>query len=513
VAAATEGEGADGAGDDAAGGAARVVAARAAEGFGNDGDRHRATRGRRIMIDALTLLIAIPAALLALALRPVYGLCVYCAVLFCWSQWLTIPLGTLDFTTGRIVILPLTLSVLVRSGGRLPFKWQWLDTWMVLTFAGTFFAVMQNHPLKLVLERQGGWFLDTMLVYFVVRGALKTRDDLVVLIKCLMVIGIPLAVMGSIQAKTGFNPMGFMSKGYAWGLSERGVTTAMRHGFHRAYVTMGVHIVFGLFFAGIAPLVLGLYHQRRFPRAGIVIAYCVLMLGLASSMSSSPYFAGFIAVCFFAVFPLRRFWPMFAVSVVACILFVEIFSNRHFYEVMTRLAFNSDTAYYRVGLIDECFGGGMRGHWLFGYGYVGLGPGNFNANFNWFHKDLVNIYIMKLARYGLAGLLPFMVANVLYYKSLYRAAKKATSMPDQWLIWSVSASLVGWNVAMLTVSAMNQVETLLYILIAVAANMPRMITAEQPAIDPRVALAYRLVLLQRLQQLRAGQAGTEAHHG
>jgi hypothetical protein len=462
------------------------------------------------MVDSLTLLVAIPAALMALALRPIHGLCIYCAVLFCWSQWVTVPIGSLDFTTGRIVILPLTLSVIARGKGRMPFRWQWLDTWIVLTFLGTFVALLPNAPLKQILERQGGWFLDTLLVYFVVRSAVKKREDLFTLTKCLACIGVPLALMGMVQAKTGFNAAGFMSGGYAWGLSERGVTTAMRHGFHRAYVTMGVHIIFGLFFAGVAPLVLGLWNHKQWPRPVLLIAYCILMGGLASSLSSSPYFAGFIAVCFFVVFPLRKYWPAFAIGLIACIVFVEVFSNRHFYEVMTRIAFNSDTAYYRVGLIDECFGGGMKGHWLFGYGYVGLGPGNDNSNFLWFHKDLVNIYIMKLARFGLAGLLPFMVANVIYYRSLYKAARTTKSVADQWMIWSVSAALVGWNIAMLTVSAMNQVETLLYILVALAGNMPVIVAEGSAAVHPRAALLYRLVLLQRLARPR-GQV--EASHG
>ena len=47
------------------------------------------------------------------------------------------------------------------------------------------------------------------------------------------------------------------------------------------------------------------------------------------------------------------------------------------------------------------FGDGIDGHWITGYGYVGTGPGNDNSNFDWEHKDSINIYIAILATGGL----------------------------------------------------------------------------------------------------------------
>jgi O-antigen ligase len=114
----------------------------------------------------------------------------------------------------------------------------------------------------------------------------------------------------------------------------------------------------------------------------------------------------------------------------------------------------------------------MTGHWLFGYGYVGVGPGNDNTDFHWEHQDLTNIYIHILARAGLIALIPYLIVNFLYYRRLYQAARYATTQSDVWLIWCFAAALVGWNISMMTVSALAQIETLLFMFIALCANMP-----------------------------------------
>ena len=163
------------------------------------------------------------------------------------------------------------------------------------------------------------------------------------------------------------------------------------------------------------------------------------------------------------------------------LIFVEVYSNRHFYHVLSGFAFSAENAYYRIALMEEAFGGGMTGHWLFGYGYVGIGPGNFNDNFNWEHIDLVNIYICKLAQVGLFGLTPFIAINVLYYRRLCQAGLAARRKEDLWFVWCYASALVGWNIAMLTVSALSQLETLLGIFVAICNNMPQAMKNENPA--------------------------------
>ena len=58
---------------------------------------------------------------------------------------------------------------------------------------------------------------------------------------------------------------------------------------------------------------------------------------------------------------------------------------------------------------------------------------------------------------------------------LVRGFKRARNMADRWLIWCFAGGLIGWNMAMMTVSAMDQVEILLYMFIALTGNLPAVI--------------------------------------
>ena len=161
-------------------------------------------------------------------------------------------------------------------------------------------------------------------------------------------------------------------------------------------------------------------------------------------------------------------------------MFVEWYSDRHWYDVLGRFAYSSRTARYRTELIKEAFSGGMSGHWIAGWGYIGLDSDD--EKFPWVHKDMVNLYIAKLARVGLLGTLPYLILNILYYKRLYQASKLSSSQSDKWLIWCIAATLVGWNIAMLTVNAQFPVSGFLYMLIAITGNM-RNILCESPRLQ------------------------------
>ena len=84
---------------------------------------------------------------------------------------------------------------------------------------------------------------------------------------------------------------------------------------------------------------------------------------------------------------------------------------------------------------------------------------------------MVNIYLAILVRVGIISLLPFLGINFLYYRNLFVAGKKAGSFKNLWLIWCIMAIFGGWNVAMMTIAALGQVNTLMHILIGISANL------------------------------------------
>jgi len=317
----------------------------------------------------VTLSLALIGSLLILKFDPIKGLIIYFIGLCWYPQPLVVSIGTIDFSLSRILIFAIFASIFFRSKLLNEFKWNLMDTFIVLYVLGKLIAIAQTEPVMTFIEREGGGFFDVILPYFAARLIITNRDKLLIFIKSLVIIGIPLAIIGIYQSITGNNPFDFFAPYYGWGLAGRTVSL-IRHGFYRSTVTFTVHITFGLFLAGITTLCLGLWYQQVWSRRSIIICFIVLL------------------------------------------------------------------------------------------------------NFNWVHKDLVNIYIAILVRYGLLGIFPYLCINFLYYKRLFEADSRVRTNADLWIIWCIMSTFVGWNVAMLTVSAMGQVNTLLFMLIGICANLP-----------------------------------------
>lgn len=443
----------------------------------------------------LTLAIALVGAVIAFISGPVGALLTYFAVLFYYPQAMAAPLtDEVALSTGRIVILGVLANALFRGGNLRRYRFDLLDlmVWVQVILQGV--AFMTNVDTQKVIIGRGGVIFDLIMPYFAMRLLINDKQRAIKLFKWATIGLIPLALMGIIEARTGHNLYSPMAPYFGFGAAGPTLDPDYkRHGLFRASSSFGNYISFGMLFAVFVPLALALFQNRKVGKVLSLGVAGALMIGLISSMSSGPLFSIAVSLGMIALFKWRSRWPIFAVCVVAGLVFMEVFSNRHFYYVLTLFAFDPETAYYRIGLIEEAFGGGMTGHWLFGFGYVGLGPGTENLiyGFRWEHEDLTNIYIRFLAQAGLMALVPYLIINVLYYRRLYKASFHVSSKSDAWMLWCFAAALVGWNISMMTVSAMAQIETLLFMFIGLCANWPQFMRRD--ALARRAAMEAGLV--------------------
>lgn len=423
----------------------------------------------------LTTFIAIFGSLAALFSTPRRALIIYLSVMFLYPQHLTLNIGSISFTTSRILILVVLTNIFFRTPFASQLKWNWLDFFVMAAFLGKCIALVATTDALRLIERQGGLLIDTVFPYFATRLIVTSRKDLISIIKSLTFIAIPLAIIGVYESVTGQNLYSFLQSNDAWMSYEQ----ELRHGFYRAVGPVGIPINFGLVFAVVFPICLGLRYYPKIRKKWVLSGCAFTIVGVLSSMSSAPFFSTAVSVAAIFFYPLRKHWRVFLVLFLTCCLAVELFSSRHFYQIFDRLALNPKTARYRIGLVEEALGGGMKDHWLTGYGLVGIGKTeeSTHSDFNWEHDDFVNIYIGILACYGLLGLLPYFGLNILYYRRLHQAFARATFLPDRWLIWCFLSSMVGWNVAMLTVGAFG-VNTLLHILIANIGNLPQIVSQD-----------------------------------
>jgi hypothetical protein len=421
-----------------------------------------------------TLLVSIAASIMVLFLSPVHGLIVYLAAFAYYPTYLSVSLGTINFTVSRIVILAILAKLFLRTDLPGRFRFVWLDKLVLIYFATQILVgATTAKSLEVFLQNRAGAVFDMVLPYFAVRLIITNKDRYLILLKGILFSAAPLAIFGFYQCLTGRNPLDFIP-------GQRYYELPMRFGFYRATLTFSHSIMFGLYFAMLGPVCAGLWYSIRKNRWLYIIAISLMALGVFSSMSSGPFLAALLATIFIAFYRYRRYWrPALAVIILMCGI-VEIISNRHFYDVLGDFTFNSQTAWYRSKLIDVAlFQGGMSGHWLTGFGEVdpGWAPKIDGRD----HTDIVNQYILVLSCYGLTGLIPFIAVIVAALKIIFEVLRAGKSDFDTWLTWCILGTLSGLLCAFTSVSLFAQPTTVFFMILGFVGSLP-LITYENSSL-------------------------------
>jgi len=424
-------------------------------------------------LQSVTFFIAAIATLIVLLVNPLWSIVVYCVVLAWYPIYLTVQVGTIDFTVCRIVILVIYLNLFLKRGFGHQLTLIWPDKLIMIYFVCQFAAGAANVPLGELLENLSGAAFDIVLPYFAVRLIVNNKKQYLTLLKSILVITAPLALVGMYESLTGYNPVSFLQQYCTW-WSGAVIMPNPRSGFYRAFFCFPHPITFGLFFAIFGPVCAGLLHNIKASKLPYIVGLALMALGVWSSMSSGPYMAALFAIVFIAGYRFRQYSKaMFVAAILFCLL-VEIISNRHFFEVIDRYTFNSATAWYRSKLIEVAlFEGGMAGHWLTGFGFQdpGWGPkmdGRASV-------DIVNHYILVLSKYGLVGLVPFLALIMGAAKKLIEAYRVAVLESDQWLIWCLAGGLFGVLAGMNSVSLFGQPRMVFYMMLGFCAVMPTIV--------------------------------------
>ena len=453
-------------------------------------------------MEATTLLIAIMAGVLVFFLSPVYGVIVYVAALAWYPQYLSVPVGTIDFTLRRIVILAIFAKLFLQTDLPRRFKFIWLDKLIIIYFAAQLLAgATTTQSLMAFIENRAGAVFDMVLPYFAVRMIVTSRKEYLTLLKSILIIAAPLAIVGFYQCLTGDNPMGFLRKYHAW-KANSSYSPIARSGFFRADVTFSMSIMYGLFFAMFGPICAGIVRNVKKHKTLCWIGLGLMGVGVFSSMSSGPMLAGLLSVLFIAFYRWRKYWKPVVITIIILCGSVETMSNRHFYDVLGSFTLSPATAWYRSKLIDVAlFKGGMSGHWLTGFGQD-VDPGWSAKIDGRGHTDIVNHYLLILSRYGLVGLVPFLAMNTVVIKKLVDAYKSSILDSDRWLVWCLSAALFGLCGAFMSVSLFGQPTTVYYILIGFCGIMPIIIGKRLP----NAVITNRTSLKCQINYFRAGSS-------
>ena len=443
-------------------------------------------------MESVTFLIAALAGIIILCSRSLFGLIVYIITLVWYPSFLTISIGSIDFTLCRIVILVLYSKLFLQNKLSNSFKLITLDKALLIYFSAQIIAGINTIPIMQLIENRAGAFFDLVLPYFAIRIIVTNKRKYLILLKSILMISAPLALFGLYQCTTGNNPFGFLRQYHTWSehVASTGYVVLARKGFYRADVTFRVSIMFGLYFAMLAPVCVGLIHNIKRNKYPCLLGFGLMGIGVLTSMSSSPLMALILALIFISCYRWRKYSKRLITAIIIMCLLLEILSNRHFYRVIDYVTFNEANTWYRARLIEiSLFEGGMSGHWLTGFGFNDPGWGAIVGMQE--HTDMVNHYLLVLSRFGLVGFVPFIIMNIAAIMRLVKAFKETILEPDRWMIWCLSASLFGLAFTFFSVSLFGQPTTIYYMVIGLSGIMPSIITRKK---DIKNVLCAKIIL-------------------
>ena len=425
----------------------------------------------------VTLTVGLVASFLVFFLRPIYGLIIYIAAFAWYPTYVTVPVGTIDFTVRRIVMLALFAKLFLQTDLPDRFKLMRLDKLVIIYFGAQILAgATTTQSLMAFLENRGGAIFDMLLPYFAVRMIVRNKQQYLTLLKGVLILAAPLAIAGFYQCMTGDNPVGFFKKYYAWGRVKRDIPVS-RAGFFRADITFSHWIMYGLFFSMFGPICAGLLRHVRKGKLLCAIGLGLMGVGVVSSVSAGPCLGALLAILFIILYFYRRYWRIALLLAILMLGIVEIIGSRHFYKQIDRFTFSGRTARHRVRLMEVALlEGGMRGHWLTGFGW-GVDPG-------WMPKiypgtdrstDITNHYLVVLCRFGLVGLLPFLAVMIASAKKLVDSYKVSMYKSDRWLVWCLSAALFGSAASFLGAYIFGPPTSVYYMMVGLAGAMPAIV--------------------------------------
>lgn len=421
----------------------------------------------------MTIAIAAICSIIVILVRPFYGLLIFYGALVWYPSTNIVDLAGLNFSVSRIVGLVLLIKVFFDPVLRAQYSRKVIDI-VIIIFFTTQIGAGATTSLNFtdLLINRFGTLCDTFIPFILVRFILIDRKTLLTFIKYIVLITAPLGIMAGLESVLRLDFLSFgrgpLSMDPRWGMARARAAFS-----HPIYFGVSMALIFGLSLSILK------YTSKTIYKLS---AICIFA-GVFFSLSSGAWLPAVAIIFFVKLFKYRIQWKAILLVIGLLCLGVEFFSNRHFYQVIDRVAMNAKTAWYRNRLIEVAFfEGGMSGHWLFGYGH-GVDPMWGKRIDNRGHTDMVNHYLLILSQFGLAGLIPYMCICGLSIKHVYEKIFKVT-LAHSWLMWCIGASVLGLLLAIFSVSLFGQGITIMFVLFGLATNVD--LTAIPVQIQPDI---------------------------
>ena len=291
-------------------------------------------------------------------------------------------------------------------------------------------------------------------IYFLLRFLIRTKEDVVCMVRTLSCVAAVIAVIMTWEIATGHNPYALLGGARASSYAN----ILERDDRFRAMGGFGHPILAGTFGAILIPLFALLWREGKSNRALAVIGIVSATVITLASNSSTPilaYAAGVLALC---LWPLRRWMRAIRWGIVITLVSLHMVMKAPVWHLISRIDISGgSSSYHRYQLVDQCirhFGD----WWLIGV--------KSTQDWGWDMWDTANQYVGTCDS---SGLLPFIlfVASIVYgFKYLGTARKVSANRKQQIFLWGLGSALFANAVAFFGISYWDQTQVVWYGLLA-----------------------------------------------
>ncbi len=411
----------------------------------------------------VTISLAALFCIIALFVRPGVAFSLIIASMLVWPDYLRIPMGPALMSVSRLLTIVILIRFLMQGRGR-NLKFGLVDgliiaEWFWLTLANIF-----ADGNLLFLTRSIGTFFDTVLVYFAARLCIQNSRDILYAGSTLGLVAVGMGGLGIYESITNYSPYDSLIKYRRWETIFGEVADEKRLGFYRAKASDSVHIYFGLTMAAVGGILVAFraYSRGLFGRKlGVVGAY----LGTLSSFSSGPWISAVAFFVFTRFYSKKKYiQPVIWVVLLVLVLF-HVISSRGAHFLISYLALNPTTAWYRAKVIDVAISE-LDKYWLFGFG--ASSPNYWGALVDGRHLvDIVNHYIIVATKSGLPGFFIFVCISIFALRKIYKTSRLTRDRSHDILLFMLGCLLLSFNVAILSVGLFGTSLKMYYIVLAV----------------------------------------------
>ena len=396
------------------------------------------------------------------------------ASMLVWPEYLRVSLGLFEVSAPRFIALILIGQAAIRGKHRL-ITWCGVDRLVLILWVWTVLATIFADASFSQVFPMIGRGLDTVLMYFAVRMYVTSDIDLRALARWLIFVAVVMGTLGAIESITAQSPYSGMTAFREWSWIDKG--DEFRYGYKRATASTSVHIYFGMAMVMVTGVLWSINKGLSLQRLGS-LGILFGIFGVLSSMSSGPWMGLAIMLALGLYQNRPNLIRPSIVFVIFSAFFVEIASNRHFYNLIDYLALDSSTAWYRTRLI-EIAASHLSDFWLFGVG--AKWPHYWGAILDGRdHIDVVNNFLIVALYGGLPAMFLYVASHYLAISYVITFWKSGEGIPLRHISFNLACVLLALDFSSMSVGLYGPPLLLSHVLLALIVAVTQMRQTPDP---------------------------------